>query len=466
MFKNIHTRKKLLINMLLAQIGFAAITTTAIIASNEITAIIIVNLVFAVIIAYTNYAAMKRITGGIDRFKRYMEDLMDFIFMRTNRIEKAKYMKNDEIGLILTEMNNYVDRIDTIRKEDMKVLGEIVLTMDKLSRGIYRTRVKSNSENFMIRALRDTINKMLISSDNNMKQVKTTLESYANDDYSVKIDINKRLTDEMLKVMESINILGENLSKNAKINLSNGETLKQNSQNMSLSVKNVANTANEQAASLEETAAAIEEITSITKANAENAAKMSDLGQTVRNSVKDGQNLAMQTATSMDEINEQVSSINDAITIIDQIAFQTNILSLNAAVEAATAGEAGKGFAVVAQEVRNLAARSAEAAKDIKNLVENATIKANNGKEVSTKMIQGYNQLNSHINETINLIDDVSHASKEQMTGIEQINDTVIMLDRVTQENANEANNVADIANETLSMANNLVNEAKTKKFI
>ncbi len=82
----------------------------------------------------------------------------------------------------------------------------------------------------------------------------------------------------------------------------------------------------------------------------------------------------------MDEINEQVNSINEAITVIDQIAFQTNILSLNAAVEAATAGEAGKGFAVVAQEVRNLAARSAEAAKEIKELVETATTKANSGK--------------------------------------------------------------------------------------
>jgi len=451
--------------MMLSQLGFAAITTTAIISSNQITAIIIVNIVFAIVIAYTNYAAMKRILGGIDRFKRYMEELMDFVFMRTNKIEKAKYMKNDEIGLILTEMNEFVDMIDKIRKEDMKVLGEIVLTMDKISRGIYKCRVKSNSENFMIRALRDTINHMLDSTDQNIKQLETTLGSYANDDYSVKIEINKRLTDEMLRVMQSINILGDSLSKNAKTNLTNGETLKENSQNMSLSVRNVANTANEQAASLEETAAALEEITSITKANAENAAKMSSLGETVKTSVKDGQSLATQTATSMDEINEQVSSINEAITIIDQIAFQTNILSLNAAVEAATAGEAGKGFAVVAQEVRNLAARSAEAAKEIKELVENATLKANNGKAVSGKMIEGYQQLNNHISETITLINDVSHASKEQMTGIEQINDTVTMLDRVTQENASEANNVANIANETLEMANELVNEAKSKKF-
>ncbi|WP_412727992.1 methyl-accepting chemotaxis protein [Arcobacter sp. 15-2] len=175
--------------------------------------------------------------------------------------------------------------------------------------------------------------------------------------------------------------------------------------------------------------------------------------------------LANQTSQAMDSINEQVTAINEAITIIDQIAFQTNILSLNAAVEAATAGEAGKGFAVVAQEVRNLASRSAEAANQIKNLVENAATKANDGKNVSDKMIAGYELLNTNFSETIKLIKDVSSASKEQMTGIEQINDAVTMLDRVTQENAHEANSVALIAKDVSSLANDLVNDASNKKF-
>ena len=107
--------------------------------------------------------------------------------------------------------------------------------------------------------------------------------------------------------------------------------------------------------------------------------------------------------------------------VIDQIAFQTNILSLNAAVEAATAGEAGKGFAVVAQEVRNLASRSAEAANEIKALVGTATQKANDGKKISDEMIKGYEELNENITQTISLINDVEAASKEQQTGIEQI---------------------------------------------
>lgn len=107
---------------------------------------------------------------------------------------------------------------------------------------------------------------------------------------------------------------------------------------------------------------------------------MSKYAESLNGSALEGEKLASQTTKERDEINQEVSSINEAITIIDQIAFQTNILSLNAAVEAATAGEAGKGFAVVAQEVRNLANRSADAVNEIKNLVENATSKANNGK--------------------------------------------------------------------------------------
>ncbi|WP_419771460.1 MAG: methyl-accepting chemotaxis protein [Candidatus Marinarcus sp.] len=192
---------------------------------------------------------------------------------------------------------------------------------------------------------------------------------------------------------------------------------------------------------------------------------MADLGQTVKKSVFSGQELAKQTATSMDEINAKVAAISEAINIIDQIAFQTNILSLNAAVEAATAGEAGKGFAVVAQEVRNLATRSADAAKEIKNLVEDANQKANEGKNISDSMISGYETLNTHISETIHLIENVSSASKEQMLGIEQINDAVSMLDRVTQENANEANNTTKIANDVELLAHNLVDEANSKKF-
>nr|WP_122893594.1 methyl-accepting chemotaxis protein [Arcobacter peruensis] len=464
MVKNISTKKRLILNLVLTQIGFAIISIVAILSNSKIIAIVTVNVIFAIIITYFTISSMNRIIGGIDRLKKYIDDLMEFAFFRTNRIKKAEYIKNDEIGAILHELNQYVDKFDSMRKKDMHVLGEVVIALNKVSQGIYTSRIHADSENFMISTLKRIVNSTLLTTDKNMEELVAIMDKYANQDYRDQMDINPILKGKMLITMQQINKLGQELNDNAKLNLKNGTKLESNSISMHKSVENLSVRANEQAASLEETAAAIEEITSITKNNNENAIKMAKLSKSVKSSVEQGERLANQTTSSMDEINQKVQAINEAISVIDQIAFQTNILSLNAAVEAATAGEAGKGFAVVAGEVRNLATRSTQAAKEIKDLVENASFKTSEGKKISDEMSEGYSNLNQLISETITIIDDVSTASNEQLTGIEQINDAVSVLDKVTQENANEANCVAVFADETLSMAEVLVQDAKNKK--
>ena len=184
--------------------------------------------------------------------------------------------------------------------------------------------------------------------------------------------------------------------------------------------------------------------------------------------VIDTDNLYKEIASENEVVESLVSKSKDiaqVINIIQEIAFQTNILSLNAAVEAATAGEAGKGFAVVAQEVRNLANRSAEAAKEIKDIVEGATLKANEGKDIASRMIEGYKGLNNSIEQTINLISDVEMSSKEQLLGIEQINDAVNQLDQQTQQNAMIASQTNDIAVGTDEIAKLVVSNANQKEF-
>ena len=401
----------------------------------------------------------------LENIDKYFQQLIDFLSYEKNEFEYIESTGNKKVDDMFKRWNQQIKSFDKRAKDDMRVLGEIVLTADKVNQGIYKCRIKGDSDNPTISTLKNTLNKMLSSIDDATSRILRVVNSYTNDDFTDYIRVVDNYKDDMKLLMESINLLGKELGNSAKNNYDNGETLEESASTMTSSMNNLAEKANEQAASLEETAAALEEITSITRNNTQNATKMATLGQVVKKSVQTGEELASKTALSMDEINEKVKAINSAITVIDQIAFQTNILSLNAAVEAATAGEAGKGFAVVAQEVRNLANRSAEAAREIKNLVEEATIKANDGKLISSDMIDGYKELNKNISETINIIEDVSGASKEQMLGIEQINQAVNMLDRVTQENAFESNQIKEISQSVSTLAYELLTDAKSKKF-
>jgi methyl-accepting chemotaxis protein len=409
------------------------------------------------------------VAKSIVKKANHLQDGLDSFFKFLNRektsLAPIEIKGNDEFSEMNKTINENIQRVKKSLEDDQKVLGETVIVADKVEQGIFTSRIYSSTNNPMIITFTQTFNKMLDQLENNIKELKNALISFKEDDYTKKVYIPDTIKADMLEVMKSVNDLGNALNTGAKTNLNNGNTLNKSALFMSKSVENVATKANQQAASLEETAAALEEIVSITRNNSNTTEEMKILSDELNLSVGKGKSLANKTSIAMDEINQKVKEISDAIIVIDQIAFQTNILSLNAAVEAATAGEAGKGFAVVAQEVRNLANKSSEAAKGIKNLVETATTKADEGKDISSEMMKGYDDLNINIVKTTTLIDDVNLGSKEQMVGIEQINDAVNMLDRMTQENASEASKVSEIANRIKDMADLLVHDASTKRI-
>ena len=251
-----------------------------------------------------------------------------------------------------------------------------------------------------------------------------------------------------------------------KSSLQNGIDLQEDASSLKQAVETLSTASNQQAASLEETAAAMEEMTSNVQQNAQKSNDMAIMAKETDNAAKDGAALANRTAAAMTEIQTATNSINDAVAIIENIAFQTNILSLNAAVEAATAGDAGKGFAVVAQEVRNLANRSADAAKEIKALAEQAAKKSNEGTAISAELTKGFEVIAGKIEQTTMLVQDVSNASREQMQGIGQINTAVTQLDQMTQENAKVASQADSIANATIDKAQAMVDDASSKQFI
>jgi methyl-accepting chemotaxis protein len=212
--------------------------------------------------------------------------------------------------------------------------------------------------------------------------------------------------------------------------------------------QSLAEGASEQAASLEQTSASLEEMASMTQRNAENARKANDLAREARLAADKGATDMQAMATAMDAIKASSDDIAKIIKTIDEIAFQTNILALNAAVEAARAGEAGMGFAVVAGEVRSLAQRSAQAARDTAAMIESAIARAAQGVEINAKVGSTLADIVTKARQVDELVAEIATASKEQSQGISQLNTAVSQMDKVTQHNAANAEESAAAAQE------------------
>jgi methyl-accepting chemotaxis protein len=426
--------------------------------------LILITLFVIVLGLFIAYKIATSIINPLDTFQNGLLNFFKFLNKETPKVESIAIDSTDEIGEMVKVVNNNIHKTHNLISQDHELIEDVKRVVNEVKAGRLNQRIVKNTQNESLEQLKNTFNEMLENTSKNVcediNKITRVLNNFA------KLDFRDRVENDVGTVAKGLNNLAEIINTMLVENKQNGLTLDYSSNVLLQNVNTLNQNSNEAAAALEETAAALEEVTSNISSTTTNIVKMAGLANSVTQSSNEGKTLAEETTKAMDDINKEVNAISEAITIIDQIAFQTNILSLNAAVEAATAGEAGKGFAVVAQEVRNLATRSADAANEIKKLVQNATAKANNGKQIADSMISGYTNLNDNIEQTINLIKDVEMASKEQLAGINQINDAVSSLDRQTQKNASIASETHNVAVETDTIAKLVVTSANEKEFI
>ena len=272
-------------------------------------------------------------------------------------------------------------------------------------------------------------------------------------------DLDESGKDELAMLAADANKM-KNTLKNLLSNISSSaEQVSAGSKNISDSSVALSQGAAEQASSVEQLSASIAEIASQTRSNAGNADRANELAGMAQDNAAVGNEEMKEMLVAMEDINSSSQNISKIIKVIDEIAFQTNILALNAAVEAARAGQHGKGFAVVAEEVRNLAARSAKAAKETTEMIEGSVAKVNDGRAIAQKTAEMLNTIVGNVGEVAELVENIAKASKEQSLAIEQINQGVLQVSQVVQANSATSEESA-AASEQLNRQAELLDEA------
>ncbi|MDR0305518.1 MAG: methyl-accepting chemotaxis protein [Chitinispirillales bacterium] len=352
--------------------------------------------------------------------------------------------RSDEIGALASHMDEFADNLQK------NVIG----VMHQISHGDLHTDVViTDSKDEIGPALKQTIETLrclIIDEGGRVLHAAASkdLSQRLTKEYEGEFAVMKRNINEVMHNLEgALSQVSEAVVQitNASVQITGGS-------------QQLAEGANDQASSLEEVSASLEEMSSMTKQNADNTRQAKVLAGEARGAANEGETAMKRMAESIQNIKTSSDNTAKIVKTIDEIAFQTNLLALNAAVEAARAGEAGKGFAVVAEEVRNLAMRSAEAAKNTAQMIEESVKNADGGVKITQEVAKSLHQIVDSTGKVGDLIVDIAEASSEQAQGIEQLNKAVVQMNQITQASAANSEESASVAEELSGQAADLAN--------
>ncbi len=388
------------------------------------------------VVATMDFFSMERLQLSSDRLDALskMGELVAAGLLRVRQMRAAE-----------TEAANATRSIGAVRK-----------LVESVERGELRQRIEVAQFEGTYRELCEGVNRMMDGIATPLDEIARVLDLVAHGDLRQRVE--GAYENDLDTLKQSVNGTIEQLSKIAVDMRTIAGHVAHASEEISSGTADLSKRTEQQAASLEETASTMEEMTATVKQNAENARQANQLAMSARSVAEKGGEVVRQAVSAMEEINKSSAKIADIISVIDAIAFQTNLLALNAAVEAARAGEQGRGFAVVASEVRNLAQRSATAAKEIKGLINDSSAKVAGGSQLVQQSGNTLSEIVASVKKVADIVGEISAASQEQSTAIEQINTSVTRMDEFTQQNSALVEETASAASSMASQGSELLN--------